>query len=95
VLHQWGAYTAWDEGDDTPDHDSLEPRGVTDAEMRDGTPAGTPEEVIAALRPKVGLAEGRTLDLIVRLHYPGMDLDTAARAVEIFGERVIPALKGS
>jgi probable F420-dependent oxidoreductase len=94
VLHQWGAYTAWEEGDDTPDHDSLEPRGVTDDEMRAGTPAGTPEDVIAALRPKVeGLADGCTLDVIVRLHYPGMDLDTAARAVELFGERVIPALR--
>jgi probable F420-dependent oxidoreductase len=96
VLHQWGAYTAWDEGDDTPDRDSLTPRGVTDEEMRAGTPAGTSEEVIAALRPKIeGLAEGRTLDLIVRLHYPGMDLDTAARAVELFGEQVLPALKGN
>jgi probable F420-dependent oxidoreductase len=94
VLHQWGAYTAWEKGDDTPDHDSLEPRGVTDEEMRAGTPAGTPQDVIAALRPKVeGLADGRTLDVIVRLHYPGMDLDTAKRAVEIFGERVIPALR--
>jgi hypothetical protein len=50
--------------------------------------------VIAALRPKVeGLADGCTLDVIVRLHYPGMDLDAAARAVELFGERVIPALR--
>ncbi|MDP9328563.1 MAG: LLM class flavin-dependent oxidoreductase [Actinomycetota bacterium] len=96
VLHQWGAYTAWDEGDDTPEHDSLEPRGVTDEEMRAGTPAGTPEDVIAALWPKVeGLADGRTLDLVVRLHYPGMDLETASRAVQLFGERVIPALRGT
>jgi probable F420-dependent oxidoreductase len=96
VLHQLGAYTAWDEGDDTPERDALEPRGPTDEEMRAGTPTGTPDEVIAALRPTVeALADGRTVDLIVRLHYPGMDLDTAARAVELFGERVIPALKGS
>ena len=96
VFHQTGAYTAWDEGDDTPEHDSLEPRGVTDEEMRAGTPAGTPEDVIAALRPKVdGLADGRTLDLVVRLHYPGMDLETASRAVQLFGERVIPALRGT
>ena len=96
VSHQWGAYTAWDEGDDTPDRDALEPRGVTDDEMRAGTPAGTPEEILRTLRPKVErLAEGRTLDLIVRLHYPGMDLDTATRAVELFGERVLPALKGN
>jgi hypothetical protein len=49
-----------------------------------------------ALRPTVeALADRRTLDLIVRLHYPGMNLDTAARAVELFGERVIPALRGN
>jgi probable F420-dependent oxidoreductase len=96
VFHQTGAYTAWDEGDDTPEHDSLEPRGVTDEELRASTPTGTPEEVIAALRPKVErLAEGRTLDLVVRLHYPGMSFDAAARAVELFGEQVIPALKGN
>jgi probable F420-dependent oxidoreductase len=96
VRYQFGAYTAWDEGDDTPDHDSLEPRGVAEEELRTSTPAGTPEEVIAALRPKVeSLAEGRILDLVVRLHYPGMSFDTAARAVELFGEQVIPALKGN
>jgi probable F420-dependent oxidoreductase len=96
VHHQLGAYTAWDEGDDTPDRDSLEPRDVSDDELRAGTPTGTPESVAHALRPTVeGLAHGRDLDLIVRLHYPGMDLDTASRAVELFGERVIPALKGS
>jgi hypothetical protein len=33
--------------------------------------------------------------LVVRLHYPGMDLDTASRAVELFGEGVLPALKGA
>jgi probable F420-dependent oxidoreductase len=96
VRYQFGAYTAWDEGDDTPDRDSLEPRGVTEEELRASTPAGTPKEVIAALRPKVeSLAEGRTLDLVVRLHYPGMSFDAAARAVELFGEQVIPALKGN
>ena len=96
ARYQFGAYTAWDEGDDTPDRDSLEPRGVTEEEVRASSPAGTPEEVVAALRPKVeSLAEGRTLDLVVRLHYPGMSFDAAARAVELFGEQVIPALKGN
>jgi probable F420-dependent oxidoreductase len=96
VSHQWGAYTAWDDGDDTPERDSLTPRGVTDEELRAATPSGTPEDVIAALRPKVAsLAESRVVDLVVRLHYPGMDFDTAARAVELFGERVLPSLKGN
>jgi probable F420-dependent oxidoreductase len=96
VFHQLGTYTAWDEGDDTPAHDGLRPRGPTEDEIRASTPSGTPEEVAGALRPTVeALADRRTLDLIVRLHYPGMDLDTAARAVELFGERVIPALRGN
>jgi len=96
VFHQLGAYTAWDEGDDTPDGDDLRPRDVTDDEIRAATPSGTPEEVARALRPTVeSLADHRSLDLIVRLQYPGMDLDAAARAVELFGERVIPALRGN
>jgi probable F420-dependent oxidoreductase len=96
VAHQLGSYTAWDEGDDTPERDALTPRGVSEDELRAATPSGTPEDVVAALRPKVAaLAEGRTVDLIVRLHYPGMDFDTAAHAVELFGERVLPALKGN
>ena len=96
VRHQLGSYTAWDEGDDTPERDDLEPRGVDEADLRAATPSGTPDEIVRALRPTIeGLADRRDVDLIVRLHYPGMDLDTAARAVELFGERVIPALKGS
>ena len=96
VRHQLGAYTAWDEGDDTPERDGLTPRGVGDADLRTATPAGTPDEVVRALRPTVeGLADAGDVELIVRLHYPGMDLDTAARAVELFGELVLPALKGN
>jgi hypothetical protein len=35
----------------------------------------------------------RDLHLVVRPHYPGMDLETAARAVEIFAADVMPVLK--
>lgn len=95
VLHQWGAYEAWDAGHDTPAHDSLEPIVPDEHAARRGTAAGTPDDVIQGLRPIVSAFGGRAeFDLIVRLHYPGMDLDTAARAVELFGERVLPALKG-
>jgi hypothetical protein len=31
--------------------------------------------------------------LVVRLHYPGMDLDTASRAVELFAAEVMPVIK--
>jgi probable F420-dependent oxidoreductase len=95
VLHQLGAYEAWDAGHDTPEHDSLETDGADEHAARRGTAAGTPEDVVHALRPLVA-AHGtrKEFDLIVRLHYPGMPFDTAARAVELFGERVLPALKG-
>jgi probable F420-dependent oxidoreductase len=96
VMHQWGAYDAWDEGHDTPEHDSLEPGAIDEDAARRSTPTGTPEEVAHALRPAVEAFGGRReFELIVRLHYPGMAFDPAARAIELFGEQVIPALKGS
>lgn len=96
VLHQWGTYEAWDAGHDSPAHDSLEPAGVDEDVARRSTPTGTAEEVAQILRPTVeAFASRRELELIVRLHFPGMGFDPAARAVELFGERVIPALKGN
>ncbi|HEX9124515.1 MAG TPA: LLM class flavin-dependent oxidoreductase [Actinomycetota bacterium] len=95
VVHQLGAYTAWDEGADTPDRDELVPRADDEEALRRSTAAGTPEEVAHALRPLVNAFGDRELHLVLRLHYPGMDFDTASRAVEAFGEEVLPALKGS
>jgi probable F420-dependent oxidoreductase len=96
VHHQLGAYEAWDAGHDTPVHDSLEPFVTDEDASRDSTIAGSPEEVVAQLRRIVEAHAGRReFDLIVRLHYPGMGFDVAASAVELFGERVLPALKGS
>jgi probable F420-dependent oxidoreductase len=95
VHHQLGAYDVWDVGHDTPDHDSLEPVPDDPDEARRVTAAGTPEQVTSAIRPVVSEHAGRPeFEVIVRLHYPGMDLDTASRAVELFGERVLPALRG-
>jgi hypothetical protein len=52
--------------------------------------------VIRGLRPLVdAFAHRDEFHLVVRLHYPGMDLDTSARSVELFGGEVLPALKGS
>ncbi len=95
VAHQLGVYSAWEEGADTPDHDRLELAPRDEETMRKWTPTGTPEEVLGALRPLVEAFGDRDLHLIVRLHYPGMDLEPAARAVELFGQEVLPALKGS
>lgn len=95
VLHQIGSYAAWDAGHDTPEHDSLEPSASDEAELRRWTPSGDPHEVLRALRPVVAaFGERPDFHLIVRLHYPGMDLEPAARATELFAAEVLPALKG-
>jgi probable F420-dependent oxidoreductase len=94
VIHQIGSYDAWDEGHDTPSHDSLEPRRLAEEELRDSTVAGTTREVADELRRRIEpFRERRELHLIVRLHYPGMELQPAARAMELFAEGVLPALR--
>jgi alkanesulfonate monooxygenase SsuD/methylene tetrahydromethanopterin reductase-like flavin-dependent oxidoreductase (luciferase family) len=97
VAHQTGVYKAWGAGQDTPADDRLEPPAGDDDALRALTPAGTPEQVSRALRPQLEAFGGRAtgFHLIVRLHYPGMPFDTAARAFELFAERVLPALKGT
>jgi probable F420-dependent oxidoreductase len=93
VAHQLGTYRAWEQGADTSDNDRFEPTPPDEERMRKWTPAGKPEEVLRALRPLVEAFGDRELHLIVRLHYPGMDLEPAAHAVELFGREVLPALK--
>ena len=93
VAHQLGTYAAWGEGSDTPELDRLDPLPPSEDDLRASTPAGTPQEVLAALLPLVRAFGERDLHLVVRLHYPGMDLETAARAVEIFASDVMPVLK--
>ena len=93
LTQQLGAYTAWDAGHDTPEHDALAPT-LAEEEARRWTVAGPPEEVVAALGPLVTRNEDRDeLHLVVRLHYPGMDLATAARATSLFAAEVAPALR--
>jgi probable F420-dependent oxidoreductase len=94
VAHQIGAYTAWDDGSDTPANDALEIPPPDDAELRGSTPTGTPSEVAEALRSPIdAFAAERDIHLIVRLHYPGMALEPAADAVELFAAEVLPALR--
>jgi probable F420-dependent oxidoreductase len=96
ATHQLGVYDAWREGADTPDNDTLEPAPQDEEQVRRLTPAGDPRAILRALRPWVDtFADRDEFHLVVRLHYPGMDLETAARAVELFGEEVLPALKGA
>lgn len=94
VLHQLGAYDAWDAGHDTPEHDSLETDLADEQEARRTTAAGTPDEVAHTLAPVVRAVSGRAeADLMVRLHYPGMAFDDAALAVSSFAEHALPALR--
>ncbi|MBI4260684.1 MAG: LLM class flavin-dependent oxidoreductase [Actinobacteria bacterium] len=96
VANQLGVYQAWAQGHDTPEHDSLEIPEMDDGMLRALTPAGTPDEVIPALRPIVeAFGDRGDFDLIVRLHYPGMTFEQSSRAMELFGGRVLPALRGT
>jgi probable F420-dependent oxidoreductase len=93
VVQQLGAYEAWGEGADTPEHDRLDPALPSVEDLRLSTPAGPPDEVARTLLATIRAAADRDVHLVVRLHYPGMDLETAARATELFAAEVIPALK--
>jgi alkanesulfonate monooxygenase SsuD/methylene tetrahydromethanopterin reductase-like flavin-dependent oxidoreductase (luciferase family) len=94
--HQLGVYAAWRQGADTPRNPTLEVPDLGDETIRSLTPAGDRHEVLKALRPLIdAFAHREEFHLVVRLHYPGMDLDTSGRAVELFGTEVLPALKGS
>jgi probable F420-dependent oxidoreductase len=95
AAHHIGVYGGWDAGSDTPGQGFfISP--PDDATLRRITPAGTPAEIAGVLRPMAAaFAERREFHLIVRLHYPGMDFDTASRAIELFAAKVIPALKGA
>ncbi|MGH2675439.1 MAG: LLM class flavin-dependent oxidoreductase [Actinomycetota bacterium] len=96
VTHQLGVYDTWRDGADTPENDSLEPAPQDEELLRKLTPAGDHHEVVRALRPWIDAFGDRDeFHLVVRLHYPGMDIETAGRAVELFGTEVLPALKGA
>jgi probable F420-dependent oxidoreductase len=93
VVQQLGAYEAWGEGADTPEHDRLDPAVPSEEDLGLSTPAGPPDEVARTLLATIRAAGDRDVHLVVRLHYPGMDLETASRATELFAAEVIPALK--
>jgi probable F420-dependent oxidoreductase len=93
VMQQLGTYEAWGEGADTPKSDRLEPAVPSEQVLRLSTPAGSPDEVARALLAMIRAAGDREVHLVVRLHYPGMDLETASRATELFAAEVMPALK--
>jgi probable F420-dependent oxidoreductase len=96
VAHQIGVYAGWRAGTDTPDQPELQVMPPDEEALVELTPSGDRHDVLQALRPLVdSFGSRREFHLVVRLHFPGMDLETASRAVELFGTEVLPALKGS
>lgn len=94
ALHQLGVYGGWAAGGDTPG-EGFKVAPTDEETLRKLTPTGTPDELVRRLRPIVDqFGQKPDFHLIVRLHYPGMDFGTAAHAMELFGEKVLPALKG-
>jgi probable F420-dependent oxidoreductase len=90
-----GVYGGWAAGSDTPgkDYFSLAPDDDT---LKMITPSGTTDEITARLRQIVDpFADRQEFHLVVRLHYPDMPFEVAAHAIELFGAKVIPALKGN
>jgi hypothetical protein len=96
ARHHLGVYGGWDQGSDTPGHGFFL-GDMPDEKVRHMVPVGTPDEVLAGLRPMVEAFADRPggFTLVVRLHYPGMPFSTAARAVEVFGEKVLPGLQAA
>jgi probable F420-dependent oxidoreductase len=95
LAHQLGAYTAWESGSDTPELDRLVLPRPDEETILASTDGGTPAEVASRLRPFVDAFAGRAeLELVVRLHYPGMTFDDASSMFELFAEDVLPALRG-
>ena len=93
IGHQLGVYIGWRGGTDVPGV-PLQVAPPDEATIRKTTPYGTPDEIIEQLRPTVeALAPYPESHLVVRLHYPGMDLEPGARAIELFGREVAPRLR--
>ena len=96
VNHQIGVYAGWRAGADTPENPRLDVPDVGDETLQELTPAGDHHAVLRALRPLVdAFADRPEFHFVVRLHYPGMDLETGSRAVELFATEVLPVLKGA
>src|SRR6266511_2806622 len=95
ARHHIGVYSGWAEGSDTPGNGFWVSPPPDDV-LRHVNPAGPPQEIARTLRQMIEpFRDRKEFHLIIRLHYPGMDFATASRAIELFGEQVIPALKGS
>jgi alkanesulfonate monooxygenase SsuD/methylene tetrahydromethanopterin reductase-like flavin-dependent oxidoreductase (luciferase family) len=91
MWHQIGTYATWHAQDDGST--SEEVPLLDEAVVRGRTFIGTPEAVVAQVRPWIEEFATRDLHVILRLHYPGMTLADAEPAVRLLGKDVIPELK--
>ncbi|MEA2477617.1 MAG: hypothetical protein QOC87_1816 [Actinomycetota bacterium] len=93
--HQLGVYAGWRAGTDV-EGKPLEVMPPDDDELRASTAFGTPTEVIDYLKETAALLSSYPEShLILRLHYPGMAVEPAARAIELLGKEVAPALRAA
>jgi probable F420-dependent oxidoreductase len=93
IGHQLGTYSGWRAGTDVPGR-ALEVMPPDEEEIRKMTAYGPPEAVIEYLTPVAKLlGEYPEGHLVLRLHYPGMTAEPAARAIELFASAVAPELR--
>jgi probable F420-dependent oxidoreductase len=91
--HQLGVYAGWRAGTDV-EGKPLEVMPPDEDDLRASTAFGTPSEVVDQLKETAAiLASYPESHLILRLHYPGMAVEPAARAIELLGKEVAPALR--
>ena len=95
IGHQLGVYAGWRAGTDVPGT-PLEVIPPDEDDIRRTTAYGTPDEVAVHLTPLVEVLN-RYPDshLILRVHYPGMSAEPAARAIELLARDVAPRLRAT
>jgi probable F420-dependent oxidoreductase len=93
IGHQLGVYTGWRSGTDVPGV-PLQVEPPDEDTIRRTTAYGTPAQVVEYLSPLVEVLNGYSeAHLVLRLHYPGMSAEPAARAIDLLGSEVAPALR--
>ncbi|HZB78310.1 MAG TPA: LLM class flavin-dependent oxidoreductase, partial [Actinomycetota bacterium] len=93
IGHQLGTYSGWRAGTDVPGV-PLEIVPPDEDTIRKSTAYGTPDDVVDYLAPLVEILTAYPEShLILRLHYPGMTAEPAARAIELMAGEVAPRLR--
>lgn len=96
LLHVRGAYALWGQGKLEVSHARDEAAQWEEA-VRSATICGSPEQIVDTLTPHLRELDGLGLEdafVSAILAPPGTPLDVAAEAVETYGSKIIPALRG-